>query len=146
MCAPALVEEIAILIPEVRFGCLFVERKTESWLVPDIDEAIFDDRVRQTFDDVIPPIRPAQGIFKSDIVLRHGRPHMDLCGDSEQSVEDSMRGNQDAVKIGVFGDPLHFRDSAHIFRVGADHVDGLRFDEILEVFPQVDLLSGVDRG
>ena len=32
-----------------------------------------------------------------------------------------------------------------VFRVGPDHIDGLFFDEILEILPQVDLFAGVNR-
>jgi hypothetical protein len=48
------------------------------------------------------------------------------------------------VKIGVFRDPLQFRYPTDIFRVGADNVDSLFFDQILEVLPEVDLFSGVN--
>jgi hypothetical protein len=42
-------------------------------------------------------------------------------------------GDEDAVKIGIFRDPLEFRDSTNILRVGADNIDSLLFDKILEV-------------
>ena len=34
---------------------------------------------------------------------------------------------------------------ADVGRVGADDVDGLRLDQLLEVLAQIDLLAGVDR-
>ena len=66
-------------------------------------------------------------------------------GEPDQPVENPVGSDQDAVEIGVFRDPLQFRHSADIFRVGADHIDRLLFDQILEVLPQVDLFSGVNR-
>ena len=48
-------------------------------------------------------------------------------------------------KIGVFRDPFHFRDPTHIFRIGADNIDRLFLDQVLEILPQVDLFSGVNR-
>ena len=65
-------------------------------------------------------------------------------GEPDQPVENPVGSDQDAVEIGVFRDPLHFRDSAHIFRVGADNIDRLVFDQILEILPEVDLFSGVN--
>jgi hypothetical protein len=39
-----------------------------------------------------------------------------------------VRSDEDAVEIGVFRDPLQFRNSADVLRIGADHIDGLFFD------------------
>ncbi len=66
-------------------------------------------------------------------------------GQPDQPIKDPMGSNQDAVEIGVFGDPLQFRQSPDVFRVGSDHIDGLLFDQILEILPQVDLFAGVNR-
>jgi hypothetical protein len=59
--------------------------------------------------------------------------------ESDQPVENPVGSGEDAVKIGAFRDP------AHIFRVRADDVDGLSFEEILEIFLQADPFSGVNR-
>jgi len=48
------------------------------------------------------------------------------------------------VNVGIFGDPFEFGDASHVFRVWADYVYCLLFDQILEM-PQIDLFSGVDR-
>ena len=66
-------------------------------------------------------------------------------GQPDQPVENPMRSHQDAVQIGVFRDPLQLRYPADIFRVGADNIDSLFLDEILEVLSEIDLFSGVNR-
>src|SRR4051812_9036780 len=68
-----------------------------------------------------------------------------MCRESYQSIENSMGSDKDAVEISIFGNPLQLRDSADIFRVRADNIDRLFLDEVLEVLPQVYLLSGVNR-
>ena len=68
-----------------------------------------------------------------------------MCSQAYKSVENPVGSNEDAVNIGVFGDPLQFRDPAYVFRVGADNIDSLFFNKILEVLPEVDLFSGVNR-
>ena len=106
---------------------------------------LFHDRVRQALDNVIPPLRLAHRILEGDVVLRQGGRHLNMRGEPDKPVENPVGSDQDAVKIGVFRDPLQFRDPADIFRVGADNIDSLFFDQILEVLPQVDLFSGVNR-
>jgi hypothetical protein len=66
-------------------------------------------------------------------------------GEPDEPVENPVRSNEDAVKIGVFRDPLQLRYPADIFRVGADNIDSLFLDEILEVLSEIDLFSGVNR-
>lgn len=44
-----LVEEVAILFREVRLGLLDSESETETRPVPNVDEAVFDHWIRQTF-------------------------------------------------------------------------------------------------
>jgi hypothetical protein len=39
---------------------------------------------------------------------------MHLRGNPERSIANSVRSHQDAVEIGVLGDPLQFGDPAHI--------------------------------
>ena len=78
-----LVEEVAILFREVRLGLLDSESETETRSVPNVDEAVFDHRIRQAIHDVIPPFGLALGIFESDVVLRQRRAHVHLRGDAE---------------------------------------------------------------
>src|SRR5580704_11904782 len=68
----ALVEEVTILVCQVRFRGLDIEDHTETGPVPDVDKTMFDDRVRQAFDNVVPPIRLAKRILEGDVVLRQG--------------------------------------------------------------------------
>ena len=70
----ASVEEVTILVRQVRLSCRNIERDTETRPVPNVDEAIFDDRVRQSVDNLIPPLRLAHRILEGDIVLRQARP------------------------------------------------------------------------
>ena len=71
---------------------------------------------------------------------------MHLRGEPYQPVENPVGSHEDAVQIGVFRDPLQLRNSAHIFRVGADYINRLVFDQILEVLPEVNLFPGVNAG
>src|SRR5260370_41468023 len=139
------VEELTILARNVRFSCMDIERDAETRPVPNVDEAAFDDRVRQPVDNFIPPLRLAHRILEADVVLRQDGRHMNMCGEPYQPVENPVGSDEDAVKIGVFRDPLQFRYPTYILRVWADYVDSLFFDEILEVLPEVDLFSGVNR-
>src|SRR5690349_10767048 len=68
-----------------------------------------------------------------------------MSGEPYEPVENSMRCNLNAVQIGVFGDPLQFRDAANILRIGTNYVDSLLFNQILEILPQIDLLAGMNR-
>ena len=56
-----------------------------------------------------------------------------------------MRRHEDAVQVGVFGDPLQLSNTADVARVGADDVHRVALDQALEVLAQVDLLAGMDR-
>ena len=67
-------------------------------------------------------------------------------GQPEEAVDDAVGGHEDAVQVGVFGDPFEFGDAADIGGIWANHVDRLLFEQILEVLAQIDLLAGVDRG
>ena len=49
------------------------------------------------------------------------------------------------MEVGVFRDPLQFRDTADVFGIGTDNVDRLLLDQVLEVLPEVDLFAGVNR-
>ena len=46
-------------------------------------------------------------------------------GQAEQAVAGAVRRHQDAVQVGVLGDPLQLGDAADVARVGADDVDGV---------------------
>src|SRR5579863_4375993 len=139
------VEEVTILVGQARFSRRDIERDAETRPIPNIDEPLFHYRVRQPLDNLIPPVRLAQRILEGDIVLRQGGRQLNMGRKPYQAVENSVGSDEDAVKIGVLGDPLRFRQPAAIFRVGADYVDSLLFDQVLEVLPEVDLFSGVNR-
>src|SRR5260370_36708300 len=112
------VEELTILARNVRFSCLDIERDTETRPVPNVDEATFDDRVRQPVDNLIPPLRLSHRILEGNVILRQGGPHMNMRGEPYEPVENPVQSDEDAVKIGVFRDRLQFRYAADIFRVG----------------------------
>ena len=67
---PVLGTSGTILVGEVRFGRPNVERDPQTRPIPNVDEAAFHDRVRQSFHDLIPPLRLAHRILKSDVILR----------------------------------------------------------------------------
>ena len=50
----SLVEEVVILFREVGLGLLYSKRETETGSVPNIDEGVFDHRIRQAIHDVVP--------------------------------------------------------------------------------------------
>ena len=93
---------------------------------------LLDDRIRQAFDDVVPPLGLAEWILERDVVLRQGGGHVNVGGETDQPVEDAVRRNEDAVQVGVFRDPFQFRDAADVFGIGADYVDCLLLDQVLE--------------
>src|SRR6202011_1164587 len=99
-----------------RFSCLNIERDTETRPVPNIDEATLDDRVRQPFDNLIPPLRLAHRILERDVVLRQGGSHVNMRGEADKSIENTVGSDENAVKIGVFRDPLQFRNPTDVFR------------------------------
>src|SRR5690348_18139363 len=105
----------------MRFRRGYLEGHPKTGTVPYVDEAFFDDWIGQTFDDVVPPLGLAVRVFERDVVLRQGRGHMNVSGETDQAVENAVRGNQNAVNIGVFGDPLELGDAAYVFRVGTDY-------------------------
>ena len=49
----------------------------------------------------------------------------DVGGQPEEAVDDAVGGHEDAVQVGVFGDPLEFGDAADIGGIWTDHVDRL---------------------
>ena len=126
-------------------GRLDVELHAHAGPVPDVDEAVLDDRIGQAVDDLVPPVWTADRIFEGDVVLRQGGRDLDQGGQAEQSIAGAVRRHQDAVQIGVLGDPFELGDAADIAGIGSDDVDRLRLDQIFEVLAQVDLLAGVDR-
>src|SRR5271157_2919266 len=72
--APVSVKEVTILVRQARFSRLGLERDAETRAVPNVDEALFHDRVGQAVDNVVPPLGLADRIFEADVVLRqHGR-------------------------------------------------------------------------
>ena len=86
--------------------------------VPDIDEPFIDDRIREPFDNPIPPIGLPIRVLESDVVLRQCGCHVNMRGKADQPVEDPVRSYGDAVDIGIFRDPFEFGNASHILRVG----------------------------
>ncbi len=126
------------------FGGGNIERDAETGAIPNVDKAFFHDGVGEAVDNLIPPVWLANGIFERDVVLRQRGGQVHMGGEADEAVEDAVRSDQDAVEVGIFGDPLSFRESADIFGVGADDVDGLFFDQVLEILAEVDFFSGVN--
>ena len=87
----------------------------------------------------------ADRVLEGDVVVRQGGADLDQRGQAEQAVAGAVRRHQDAVQVGVLGDPLQLGDAADVARVGPDDVDRVLLDQLLEVLAQVDLLAGVDR-
>jgi len=86
---PVSVEEVTILIRQVRFSYLDIEGDTETRPVPNVDKATFDDRVREPFDNLIPPFRLAHRILKGDVVLRQGGRYLNMRSKSYKSVKNA---------------------------------------------------------
>jgi hypothetical protein len=53
------IEEVTILVGQVRLSCRDIKRDTQTRSVPNVDKAIFHDGVRQPIDNLIPPVRLA---------------------------------------------------------------------------------------
>src|SRR3954447_3190992 len=128
----------------MRLRSSHAERHTQTRSVPYVDEAMLHDRVRQAFDDVIPPVWLAIGVLEGDKVLRHSSRHMDVGSESKQTVEDAMRRDGNPVQVGVLCDPLQFRNTADVLRVRPNDVNRLLLNQVLEVLPQIDLLARVN--
>ena len=139
------IEEAGVLFREVAPRLCGDDVDAHPRAVPDVDEAVLHDRVGQALDDVVPPGRVADRVLEGDEVVRQGGRDLDQRRQAEQAVADAMRGHQDAVQVGVLGDPLQLGDAADIARVRPDDVDGVALDQLLEVLAEIDLLAGVDR-
>ena len=87
----------------------------------------------------------ADRVLEADVVRRQGGADLHQRRQADQAVEDAVRRHQDAVQVGVFGDPFQLGDPADVRRVRPDDAHGLRLDQLVEVLAQVDLLAGVDR-
>ena len=90
-------------------------------------------------------VRVAERVLEGDVVVRQGGADLHQRRQAEEAIADAVRGHQDAVQVGVLGDPLQLGDAADVGRIGADDVDGVGLDQLLEVLAQVDLLAGMDR-
>jgi hypothetical protein len=80
------------------------------------------------------------GYFEGDVVIRQGGADLNQRGQAQQPVARAMWRHQDAVDVGVLGDPLQFGDAADVARIGTDDIDRVLLDEILEVLAAEDLL------
>ena len=110
-----------------------------------VDQAVLDRHAVEAFGDVVPEGFEAGRVFEGDEVVGHRRGHLDQRRKTKDAVGGAVRGDGDAVQVGVFGDPFHLGDAAHVAGIGADHVDRVAFDQVLVVLAQVDLLAGMDR-
>ena len=127
-------------------GAFGVELDAHAGAVPDLDLAVAHDRVGQAVDDVVPPGGITRGVFEGYEIAGQRGADLDQGGEAEQAVAGAVRGHHDAVQVGVLGDPFQLGDAADVAGVGADDVDGVALDQLLEVLPEVDLLAGVDGG
>src|SRR5579872_153702 len=87
------IEELAILFCEVRFRSGHLEGHTKTRTVPDVDEAFFDDRIWQAFDNVVPPLGLAEWVLEGDVVLGQRGGQMNVGGKADQAVEDAVRSD-----------------------------------------------------
>ena len=62
----------------------------------------------------------ADRIFEGDVVVRQRRRDLHQRGQAEQAVAGAVRRDQDAVQVGIFGDPFQLGDAADVAGVGAD--------------------------
>ena len=56
------------------------------------------------------------GILEGDVVVRQRGADLHQGGQAEQAVAGAVRRHQDAVQVGVFGDPLQLGDAADVAR------------------------------
>lgn len=63
------------------------------------------------------------------------------CREAEQAVAGAVRRNENAMQVGVFGDPFQLGKAADVGRIGSDDVDGVAFDQRFEVLAEIDLLA-----
>jgi Ca2+-binding RTX toxin-like protein len=140
----SLVEERGVLFLEVLLRRLGDQVHAHAGALDHVDHAVFHDLLGQAFDDVVPPGVGATRVFEGYVVGGQRGADLDQGGEAEDAVAGAVRGHQDAVQVGVLGDPFQFRNAADIGRVGADNIDGVGFDQLLEILPEINLLAGVD--
>src|SRR5271165_526240 len=58
------VEKPGVFLPQVLFRRLDDEVDADPRAIPDVDEAVLDDRVGQAFDNVVPPGRIDPGVLE----------------------------------------------------------------------------------
>src|SRR4051812_37043468 len=63
-------EEVAIFLRQVGACRLHIELYTHAGAVPDLNETVLDDGVRQPFHDIVPPAWLAGGVLEGDVVAR----------------------------------------------------------------------------
>jgi hypothetical protein len=63
-----VVKKVFILFRKVLSSCFDDEIDAQAGFIPDFNQAILDNGIGQTFDDLIPPFRPGEWIFKGDEV------------------------------------------------------------------------------
>ena len=144
VCPQGLVEEFSILFRQI-LSCLFrIYINTHAWTIPDLDQAVLHDRVRQPFDNVIPPCGISTRILECNEVVRQSRAHLHQSGQSQQSVARAVRRNHNAVQISELSNPFQLGDTTDIAWVGTYNAYCVALDEVLEVLTQIDLLSGVN--
>ena len=56
-----------------------------------------------------------------------------------------MGGDEDTMKVGIFSYPLHLCNTTYISWVWPNNPNGILLNEFLEIIPQVNLLTGMDR-
>src|SRR5450759_2246760 len=141
-----LIKEIFIFFSQILFCRFYIKFNTQTRSVPNFDKSVFNNRIRETLYYIIPPFQGRSRVFKSNVVLRHSSPNLNMCCEADQSVENAMRSNLDTMQVSIFSYPFHFSNTANIFRVGTKDPYRMFFYELAAVFPQVKLFTGMNRG
>ncbi len=126
-------------------GRLGIDVEAEARPVEQVDHAVDHHALRQPLDDLVPPGIGGARIFEGDIIRRQSGADIDERAEPEQAVGGAVRRHQDRMHMGVLGDPFQLGDATDIGRIGADDIDRLRLDQLLEIIAEIDLLAGMDR-
>src|SRR6188474_383288 len=90
-CNPTLIKEVLILLRKMSHRRVGIQRHPQARLIPNFDEAVLDDGVRQPLNNFSPPRLLRGWTLKSDVVIGQRSAHVNLRRQADEAVKDAMR-------------------------------------------------------
>src|SRR3546814_10389334 len=69
--------------------------------IPDIDEPVLHDRIGQSLNDVVTPVRLTDRYFEGDVVLGQGGGDLNEGRKTKQAIGDALGGEEKAMDLGI---------------------------------------------